>query len=402
MTEINNNLNNIQGITPEIVKAIELYCEGISKMFDNNATVKSNLLKQIKKNFTGLEHQELKGGISGSVSNMSSCILLSSKLEEWNYINTFLHEFTHQIAKNSRIDEEDMQVIEYNLGLKMGQDDRTDSMFVPCSSWTIDGNNYAFDRGAAMMLFDEWITEWLANKFSGLQNVELKTDNNGNFRIKTSHGYDGSNIMNLMELAFGEAQLVDLLLGVTLTEEERNTIIPLKGFQKMDQEFSSELMSNEEKEELVNSSRYIKNPSITIYMSYLIGKYNEEKNPELSNEHLERLMNLLTRLYSQKFVNSIDSISNENDALKFAGQLSVIQNSIIWNNDMDKMLSCEYYTRYVEMVKMLKEKCTTNNIDINLSSLEKTPEEMFEYFSNLEKRYGHGEKKELSGTNKKM
>ena len=45
MTEINNNLNNIQGITPEIVKAIELYCEGISKMFDNNATVKSNLLK---------------------------------------------------------------------------------------------------------------------------------------------------------------------------------------------------------------------------------------------------------------------------------------------------------------------------------------------------------------------
>lgn len=398
MEQLNNNLENLQGMTPEYINAIEVYCNGILKMFNNNPTVKLNLFQQLKKHFTGLEYRKLKNGISGSVSSLSSCISLSSDLEEWNYINTFLHELTHQLAKNEYIDEY-IQVYVYNLGLKMSNDDVMDSLFRPCSSWAIDGNNYVFDRGSAMMLLDEWLTEWLANKFSGLKNVELITDENGNFRIKTSHGYDGSNIMNLMELTFGEAQLTDLLLGLSLTEDERKCVIPLKGFQKICNEFSSDLLSKEEKDELINSSKYIKNPNLPIYISFLISKYNGEKSQEQSNEYLGKIMDILLRVYSNKFGNAVEKISTNEDVINAFNQLSIVQKSIMWNYDMEKMFSNEYYRKYVEMVKILKDKCLKSNIDIDLSSLEKTPSEMFEYFSNLEQQYGHIQKIGLAETN---
>ena len=397
MEQLNNNLENLQGMSPKHIKAIEVYCNGILKMFNNNPTVKLNLFQQLKKHFTGIEHREFKNGISGSVSSLSSCISLSSDLEEWNYINTFLHELTHQLAKNEYMDEDIVYV--YNLGLKMSNEDAMDSLFKPCSSWSIDGNNYAFDRGSAMMLLDEWLTEWLANKFSGLKNVELITDENGNFRIKTSHGYDGSNIMNLMELTFGEAQLTDLLLGLSLTRDERKSVIPLKGFQKIGSEFSDDLLSSEEKDELINSSKYIKNPNLPIYISFLISKYNNEKNQELSNEYLGKIMDILLRAYFNKFGNVIEKISTNEDVINAFNQLSIVQRSIMWNYDIEKMLSNEYYRKYVEMVKMLKDKSLKSNIDIDLSSLEKTPSEMFEYFSNLEQEYGHTQKMRLVETN---
>ena len=72
---------------------------------------------------------------------------------------------------------------------------------------------------------------------------------------------------------------------------------------------------------------------------------------------------------------------------------------MIYNYDMEKMFGNEYYRKYVEMVKILKDKCLKSNIDIDLSSLEKTPSEMFEYFSNLEQQYGHIQKMGLAETN---
>lgn len=398
MEQLNNNFDNYQGLTPELVNAIEIYCEGIFKMFNNNPVVKTNLLNQLKKHFTGVEHRKLENGISGSVSNLSSCISLSSNLEDWNYINTFLHELTHQLAKNETIDE-DLVAYEYNLGLKMGRDASEESIFGPNSSWEIDGNNYTFDRGNAMMLFDEWLTEWIANKFSGLRNVELKTDENGNFRIKTSHGYDGSNVMNLMELVFGDAQLVDLLMGLSLTEDERKTIIPLKGFQKMNDTCDENLVFPEEKEELINSSRYIKNPNIPIYISFLIGKYNNEQSQEMQNEYLAKIMNILVRAYSSKFTNIIENISNEEEMISVMDSLSIIQKSIMWNCDMERMQSYEYYNKYIEMVTMFKEKCLKLNANISMNELEKTPSEMFEYFSKLENEYGHRQEIGLTENN---
>jgi ferritin-like metal-binding protein YciE len=123
MNEVLEIIKNIDGMSEDIAQAIIRYYNGILHEFNQNPIVKANLLNQIKNNFTVIRYLSLSDNISGCVSSLSSCITLSENLEDWNYINTFLHELTHQIAKNEFVDPEELMVLQFNCGLKMSFDD---------------------------------------------------------------------------------------------------------------------------------------------------------------------------------------------------------------------------------------------------------------------------------------
>ena len=259
-------VNNISGLDDILKEALIKYINDYCLLFNNNPIVVENLLTQIKNNVNEVEIKDLDGS-SGAVSNMSKAIFLSSNLEEWNIVNTFLHELTHKISTNDIIEEG--IVITLNAGLKYGSDDQEDSIFGPVRSWNMDGNNYAYKLGTAVL--DEWITEWIANKISEMKNVEIKKYENGFFRIKTSHGYDGSNIMNLLEVTFGTQTIADLLTGLTIPKEQRNCVLPLYGFKKMNEMYDSDkILKQDEKELLLSLGKYIETPTISIYLLKLI------------------------------------------------------------------------------------------------------------------------------------
>src|SRR5574344_1592177 len=203
--DLKETLANIKGIDERFASLIIKYVDSYINMSSNKTQVANNLIQQIKKNITEINFASLDG-ISGCVSGMGSAITIDSNLPDWVIDNTFLHEFTHQISRNEYtiVDEEDgMRIrVQPNCGLKVGIDQNMEfSMGARLREWETDGNNYAFNKGIAT--FDEWITEWLANKMSGFVNVELKQDENGFFRKKMCHGYDGSNVMNMLELVYG-------------------------------------------------------------------------------------------------------------------------------------------------------------------------------------------------------
>ncbi len=379
-------VNNISGLDDTLKEALIKYVNDYCLLFNNNPIVIENLLTQIKNNVNKIEIKDLTDEVSGAVSNLSNTISLSNNLEEWNIINTFFHELTHKISTNNIIKEG--IVISKNAGLKYGFEDRMDSIFGPIHSWNLDGNNYAYRLGNDVL--DEWITEWIANKISEMKNIEIKKYENGFFRIKTSHGYDGSNIMNLLEITFGTQTIADLLTGLTIPKEQRNCVLPLYGFKKMNEMYDSNIvLRQEEKEYLLSSNNCIKSPTITIYLLKLLEEYNDEKNLSNKNDYLMQMMNLILRTYSIKFSSQISECNDTESFDMLYNELKKIQLSIAWNLNVDKLNEMEYFMIYKRIVTEFMNKVKAYSVDNKYMDLVLEPEKVFREFENYEFQFGH-------------
>ena len=378
-------VNNISGLDDILKEALIKYINDYCLLFNNNPIVVENLLTQIKNNVNEVEIKDLDGS-SGAVSNMSKAIFLSSNLEEWNIVNTFLHELTHKISTNDIIEEG--IVITLNAGLKYGSDDQEDSIFGPVRSWNMDGNNYAYKLGTAVL--DEWITEWIANKISEMKNVEIKKYENGFFRIKTSHGYDGSNIMNLLEVTFGTQTIADLLTGLTIPKEQRNCVLPLYGFKKMNEMYDSDkILKQDEKELLLSLGKYIKTPTISIYLLKLIYEYNYEKDLSNKNNYLMKMINLILRTYITKFDDKLNKCNTLESFGNLYNELKKIQLSLAWNLDLNKLNEMEYFAIYKELVNKFMNALNEKKVNNKYSDLIMSPEEIFRKFEDYESQFGH-------------
>lgn len=378
-------VNNISGLDDILKEALIKYINDYCLLFNNNPIVVENLLTQIKNNVNEVEIKDLDGS-SGAVSNMSKAIFLSSNLEEWNIVNTFLYELTHKISTNDIIEEG--IVITLNAGLKYGSDDQEDSIFGPVRSWNMDGNNYAYKLGTAVL--DEWITEWIANKISEMKNVEIKKYENGFFRIKTSHGYDGSNIMNLLEVTFGTQTIADLLTGLTIPKEQRNCVLPLYGFKKMNEMYDSDkILKQDEKELLLSLGKYIKTPTISIYLLKLIYEYNYEKDLSNKNNYLMKMMNLILRTYITKFDDKLNKCNTLESFGNLYNELKKIQLSLAWNLDLNKLNEMEYFAIYKELVNKFMNALNEKKVNNKYSDLIMSPEEIFRKFEDYESQFGH-------------
>lgn len=253
------------------------------------------------------------------------------------------------------------------------------------TQWEVDGNNYAYNKG--IETFDEWITEWLANKMSGFQNVEVKEDTNGFFRKKTSHGYDGSNVMNLLELVYGRENVANLITGFDLTEEERKSIIPIKEIHKLNQMIDSEsILTDEEKEIFKNlQPPYMKTPNMTGLITYYISEYQKQNNLQDYNVYLQKMLNVLVRTYSVSFTNKINECNSIDDLKTIYGELSVIQNSMIWTEDMNKLASLETFQIFEKMKYDFSARITKINANVEeFSSLYLSPSQLLEKFRSEE------------------
>lgn len=382
--DLKETLDNIKGIDERFASLIIRYVDSYINMSSNKTQVASNLIQQIKKNITEITFEKLDG-ISGCVSAMGSTITLDSNLPDWAIDNTFLHEFTHQISRNEytvAYSDGTGMVVQPNCGLKVGISENLDfSIGIRLENWETDGNNYAFNRG--IVLFDEWITEWLANKMSGFTNAELKQDENGFFRKKTCHGYDGSNVMNMLELVYGSENVANIITGMDLTEEERRGVIPIKEFHKLNEMIDSETVLSPEELEIFKNLQppYMKTPNITGLLVYYISEYQKQDTLEDHNVYIQKMINLLSRTYSIEFKNRIVNCNNAEDLKQIYNELSIIQNSMIWNENQEVLNSLESYRLYDEMRNLFINKANRLNIsNEQFSSLYATPSQLLEKF----------------------
>ena len=379
-------INNIRGLDETLKEALVKYVNDYCLLFNNNPIVIENLLTQIKNNVNKIEIKDLTDEVSGAISNLSNTIILSNNLEEWNIINTFFHELTHKISTNDIIEEG--IVISKNAGLKYGFEDQTDSIFGPIKSWNLDGNNYAYKLGNELL--DEWITEWVANKMSGMKNVEIKKYENGFFRIKTSHGYDGSNIMSLLEVTFGTQTIADLLTGLTIPKERRNYVLPLYGFKKMNEMYdSNKILNQDEKDRLLSLGDYIKTPTISIYLLKLLNEYNNEKDLSNNNDYLMKMMNLILRTYASKFDNKLNKCSTLESFDNLYNELKKIQLSLAWNLNLNKLNEMEFFVIYKRIITEFMNRAKAYNVDNKYIDLVLEPEKILREFENYESQFGH-------------
>lgn len=383
--DLKETLANIKGIDERFASLIIKYVDSYINMSSNKTQVVDNLIQQIKKNVTEINFASLDG-ISGCVSGMGSVITIDSNLPDWAIDNTFIHEFTHQISRNEYtvIDEEDgMSIrVQPNCGLKVGIDQNMEfSMGARLRDWEIDGNNYTFNKGIAT--FDEWITEWLANKMSGFVNAELKQDENGFFRKKMCHGYDGSNVMNMLELVYGSENVANIITGLDLSEEERKGVIPIKEFHKLNEMIDSNTVLSPEEVEIFNNLQppYMKTPNITGLLVYYISEYQKQDKLEDYNVYIQKMINLLSRTYSIGFKNRIVNCNNIDDLIQMYNELLIVQNSIIWNENQEILKSLESYRLYDEMRNLFTTKANSLGIsNEKFSSLYANPSQLLEKF----------------------
>lgn len=379
-------LGSIKGMDERFASLIIRYVDSYINMSSNKTQVANNIIKQIKENVTEINFKSLDG-ISGCVSGIGRVITLDSNLPDWIIGNTFLHEFTHQISKNEYtiVDEEDGSKVRLqpNLGLKVGRDLTMEfSMGMRLREWEIDGNNYAFNKG--IYILDEWITEWLANKMSNFKNVELKQDENGFFRKKTCHGYDGSNVMNMLELVYGSENIANIITGFDLSEEERKCVIPIKEFHKLNEMINSNFVLSPEEIEIFKNLQppYMKTPNITGLIVYYISEYQKQDRLEDYNVYLQKMIDVLSRAYNVGFKNRIGNCNNPEELKQIYNELSIIQNSMLWNENQEVLNSLESYKVFDEMRTLFSVKA--NSLGINneqFSSLFATPSELLEKFS---------------------
>ncbi len=380
--ELKDILLNIKGIDERFAALIARYVENYINMSSNKEVVANNLIQQIKKNITEISFQSLDG-ISGYVSSMESSITLDSNLPEWVIDNTFLHEFTHQVSRNEYVDEDGVRIrLQPNLGMKVGSDESKEfSVGFRLREWEIDGNNYAYNQGIAT--FDEWVTEWLANKMSGFINVEVKEDENGLFRKKTCHGYDGSNIMNMLELVYGSENIANLITGFDLTEDERKCVIPIKEFHKLNEMIDSNLVLSKEEKEIFENLQppYMKTPNITGLIVYYISQYRKQDNLENYNVYIQKMLNVLTRTYSIQFNEKIANCGSIDDLNMLYQELTFIQNSMIWSEKQETLNSMESFQLFEKMRSSFISKSNQLGFEESrYNSLNLTPTELLEKF----------------------
>lgn len=391
--EIKEVLLNIDGMNERFATLILKYIDNYINMSSNKAVVANNIVQQIKRNVTGIRFKSLDG-VSGAVSNFDSVITLDDTLDNRVIDNTFLHEFTHLISKNQYMEGEHLS--QPNFGLKVGKNDSSEyDLNLRLTNWEVDGNNYAYNKGIATL--DEWVTEWLANKMSGFQNVEVKEDANGHFRKKTSHGYDGSNVMNLLELVYGRENVANLITGFDLTEEERKTVIPIKEIHKLNQMIDSESILTEEEKEIFKNLQppYMKTPNITGLITYYISEYQRQNNLQDYNVYLQKMLNVLVRTYSVSFAKKINECNSLDDLRNIYSELSLIQNSMIWTEDLNALNTLETFQIFEKMKKDFSSRTTMLNANMEeFSSLYLSPSQLLEKFRNEE-----AEVQRLSQTN---
>lgn len=384
MQRIIEYIKKIEGIDSITYEGLLRYFSGIIDIFDDDELVKNNLLNQLKLHFNGVEIVEFDNDDYGRQSPIYKKIQLSNKLKEHNYLNTLLHELTHSLAVNSIVDE---VIYEKNRGLKGGEVDTF--WWGIDKEWVTDENYYGFDDGKSLNMLDEWLTEWIANLYSNLNYAELKTDENGNFRLKTTDAYDGSNIMNLMNLVYGKKELINLLLGLTYNEEQRKSVIPMYGFHRMNEMYEN-VLTEEEKNSI--SSKYVTNPNNTILLMNYISEYTIS---DKKTDSLIKMMNLLTRQYVIKIKNELASCNNENEINNLYHDILLLQKSIIWNFDLEKMKEFEYYQNYENIIKMFLNKINELGFEFDKSLIEKSPENIFNEFEVLQNESNYNNAKML-------
>lgn len=380
--EIKELIFGIEGMNERFAILILKYIDAYLDMSSDKDVVLDNFIRQIKNNFTSIQFKTLDG-VSGAVSGGSNAITLDDTLDDRFLDNTFLHEFTHLISKNEFLD--DGFIFQANRGLKVGRDNIMDfDLGFELPNWETDGNNYASNKAISML--DEWVTEWLANKMSGLVYVEVKEDANGFFRKKTCHGYDGSNIMNLLELVYGCENIANLITGFDMTEEQRKTVIPIQELHKLNQMIDSEVILLKEEKELFEKLSYMNTPNITGLLTYYISQYQRQNNLQDYNVWLQKMLNLLVRAYSFSFKNKINDCSNIGDLNNVYNELSIIQNSMIWTENLDLLYSLESYQLFDKMRKDFSSKVIVLNANLeDFSSLFFQPSQLLEKFKLEEK-----------------
>lgn len=384
MERIIEYIKKIEGIDSITYEGLLRYFSGIIDIFDDDELVKNNLLNQLKLHFNGVEIVEFDNDDYGRQSPIYKKIQLSNKLKEHNYLNTLLHELTHSLAVNSIVDE---VIYEKNRGLKGGEVDTF--WWGIDKEWVTDENYYGFDDGKSLNMLDEWLTEWIANLYSNLNYAELKTDENGNFRLKTTDAYDGSNIMNLMNLIYGKKELINLLLGLTYNEEQRKSVIPMYGFHRMNEMYEN-VLTEEEKNSI--SSKYVTDPNNTILLMNYISEYTTS---DKKTDSLIKMMNLLTRQYVIKIKNELASCNTENEINNLYHDILLLQKSIIWNFDLEKMKEFEYYQNYENIIKMFLNKINELGFEFDKSLIEKSPENIFNEFEVLQNESNYNNAKML-------
>ena len=383
--ELSEIVKNIEGINDRFASLIIKYVDNYINMSSNKVLAAKNIINQIKNHVTKIEFKDL-GKISGCVDGRNSIIQINSNLEDRFIDNAFLHEFTHQISKNEYNEFDDDYNIEItirkNLGLKVAYDEQAEfNSGERLRNWEIDGNNYAYNKG--ILLFDEWVTEWLANKMSNLNNVEIREDEKGFFRKKTCHGYDGSNVMNLMELVYGSENIANLITGFDLTEEERKCDIPIIEFHKLNEMIdSNHVLSPEEIEIFKNlKPKYMITPNITGLLVYYMSEYQKQDNLENYNIYLQKMLDVLIRTYNFRYQDRINNCKDIGELNNLYEELSIIQNSMMWNNDIDILNSLESFKIYEKMIKDFSNKSTELGInDEKFNSLYLSPESLLEKF----------------------
>jgi len=377
--EIKEILKNIEGIDERFAQLILKYIENYIDMSSNKSLVANNIVKQIKQNIKSIQFNKLDDAY-GSVAKIGTTIELNKELKDWELDNAFYHEFTHQISKNTY--SNGTNLCNPNSGLKVGIDSQLEySMGFRLKNWEVDGNNYAYNQGIDTL--DEWITEWLANKNSKINNVEIKKDKNGFFRKKTSHGYDGSNVINLLELVYGSENVANLITGFDLNEEERKSVIPIKEFKKLNEMIDSNIVLTEEEKEIFKNLKppYMKIPNITGLLVYYISEYQKQDKLEDYNYYIQKIQNTLIRAYTVNFNQKIHNCRNEEELNLIYKQLSVIQNSMIWHEDEKVLNSLETYQNFNKMRNTFTLKHQALNIkNENYNSLYLTPNQLLEKF----------------------
>lgn len=385
LEKLDDVIHNIDGIDERFAMLLKKYVYTYINFSTNKELVSNNLINQINSNIKHISVEQLDG-ISGHADAKSKTIKINSDLDDYLIDNTFMHEITHLISLNEII--EDNITYQLNYGLKVGLDDQMDfSAGFRLRNWEVDGNNYVYNKGNVVL--DEWITEWLANKTSGLTNTELKEDTNGFFRKKISHGYDGSNVMNLIELVYGSENIANLITGLDLNLEERKSVIPIKEIHKINELIDSNSILLQDEVDIIRNLQppYMKTPNVTGLIMYYISEYQKQRELENQNVYLQKIMNVLTRTYYVRFNKEIKGCSSPEDLNKVYNELSTIQNSMIWNEDINALESLESYRLFNQMRKEFTKK--TSELNINnpeFNNLYLTPIQMKEKFK-MEEEY---------------
>ena len=89
------------------------------------------------------------------------------------------------------------------------------------------------------------------------------------------------------------------------------------------------------------------------------------------------------------------SCNNENEINNLYHDILLLQKSIIWNFDLEKMKEFEYYQNYENIIKMFLNKINELGFEFDKSLIEKSPENIFNEFEILQNESNYSNAKML-------